>query len=390
MSSDGLRIAAFAIAFRAFSAALAFVSNVIFPDYSQQFPSVFGGPTRAFWDSFVRFDSGWYFEIARSGYHYTPEGRDSIAFFPAYPLLMRHVGRLFGPRPSDIYFGGLVVSWVAFALAIVGVYYLARLDLPERRAARAAVLAAIFPFAFFFGAVYTEALFLACVVGAFYFFRTRRWLVGGLCGAVATATRPNGILMWPALAWLAWRTLSSKTPEGAPAVEKREWTQAALGLLLVGAGVGAFSAFTYRFTGSPFEWAAAIQRWGYYPGGAPWVVHARLVGALLTRPVTFISAEAAAPFDLLNGLTALLVVAAIPFVWRRLGAAYGLFMAVNLWLPLSSGQYEGLGRYCAVMFPFFIWLASIPSRVVFTSAVAISALLYTLCMTLFTNGYPLF
>jgi hypothetical protein len=97
-----------------------------------------------------------------------------------------------------------------------------------------------------------------------------------------------------------------------------------------------------------------------------------------------------APYDTLNGLTALLFVAATPFVWRRLGAGYGLLMLANLWLPLSSGQYEGLGRYCSVMFPFFIWLASIRSRFVFLAAVVVSATLYTLCLAFFTTIRPIF
>ena len=81
---------------------------------------------------------------------------------------------------------------------------------------------------------------------------------------------------------------------------------------------------------------------------------------------------------------------AIPMVWRKFGAGYGLFMSANLWLPLSSGQYEGLGRYCAVLFPFFIWLAQVRSRFVFGSAVILSAMLYPLCLALFTKGLPLF
>ena len=67
-----------------------------------------------------------------------------------------------------------------------------------------------------------------------------------------------------------------------------------------------------------------------------------------------------------------------------------LFMAANLWLPLSSGQYEGIGRYCAVLFPFFIWLATLESRAVLTAVLVVSAMLYTLCLALFTTIHPLF
>ena len=80
----------------------------------------------------------------------------------------------------------------------------------------------------------------------------------------------------------------------------------------------------------------------------------------------------------------------MPFVWRRLGAAYGLFMLANLWLPLSSGQYEGLGRYCSLLFPCFIWLASLRSRSAMTAVVVVFAMFYTLCLALFTTIHPLF
>src|SRR5205823_3700552 len=142
--------------------------------------------------------------------------------------------------------------------------------------------------------------------------------------------------------------------------------------------------------GSPFEWAATIERWGYYPGGPPWLPIGRLMRALLTQPITFLATVPTAPYDTLNGLAAGVFLVATPFVWSRFGAAYGLFMLANLWLPLSSGQFEGLGRYCAVLFPFFIWAASVRSRRIFASAVVASAMLYALCMALFTNFYPIF
>jgi hypothetical protein len=166
--------------------------------------------------------------------------------------------------------------------------------------------------------------------------------------------------------------------------------RAALGLMLVPAGIGLYSLYIYQLTGNPFEWAAAIQRWGYHPGGSPVSVFAGLGRALLTRPYAFLAGERMAPYDTLNGLAALAAVISVPFVWMRFGAAYGLFMAANLWLPLSSGQIEGLGRYVAVLFPMFIWLASIRSRPAATALIVVFATLYMLCLALFTNIHPLF
>ena len=82
-------------------------------------------------------------------------------------------------------------------------------------------------------------------------------------------------------------------------------------------------------------------------------------------------------------------VVSVPFVWRRFGAGYGLFMAANLWLPLSSGQFEGLGRYCAVLFPFFIWAAGARSEVLHVGWVVASAMLYAIGLALFANIHPI-
>jgi hypothetical protein len=382
-----LRIAIAAIGFRLVSAFLAMCAVLAFP-LDRRLPdqsTVWGNPS-PFWDAFARHDSGWYFDIARKGYDASAAvagGRSNIAFAPVYPMLMRYVGRLLGRSPGDLYLGGIVVSWLSFALAMVVLYRLAALDLPRRRAERAVVLIAIFPFSFFFGAVYTESTFLLFTLLSFYGFRTRRWAVGGVAGAIATATRVTGIMMWPALAWLAWR---SAKPTG------RDRVFAAAGLVVATLGFVGYCAYIYDLTGQPLLWATALTRWGsgYHPGGAPWTAPVALIQRLLTHPYAFLASEPMALYDTLYGVTALLFAAAIPFIWRKFGAAYGLFMLLNLYVPLSSGAFEGLGRYCSVLFPAFIWLASIRSRFVYTSLVVAFALFYTLGLALFATVRPLF
>jgi hypothetical protein len=376
------RVAVFAVTFRFGSAALAFLTNVVFPQYQRDQFTVLAH-ANVFWDSFARFDSGWYYAIARNGYDPSGAiagGRSNIAFFPVYPLLMRYIGRLFGRSALDFYVAGILVAWTSFILAMVVLYYLAKLDLPRRAAERAVLLSAIFPFAFFFGVVYTESTFLLFTVLAFYLMRTRRWVLGGLAGAIAGATRPTGILIWPALAWLAWQTTEPKSRE-------RLW--ALLGLVLATSGFASYCLYIYSQSGNPFLWAAAITRWGYSPGGPPWTAPFQMVAELARHPYTYLTEQPMAPYDTLNGLAAVFFLVAVPFVWR-LGTPYGIFMLVNLWLQLSSGGFEGLGRYCAVMFPCFIWLGSIRSRAASNAVIVVFSMLYTLCLALFTNVHPLF
>ena len=144
------RIAISALGFRVVSAVLALFANLVFPLYQREQFTVFG-TTSPFWDTFARYDTGYFEGIAWSGYSPAAGGRSNIAYFPVYPMLMRYVGRMFGRHHAILYLSGIAVSWVSFVLAMVALFYLARLDLPRRRAERAVLLTAIFPFAFFFG-----------------------------------------------------------------------------------------------------------------------------------------------------------------------------------------------------------------------------------------------
>lgn len=346
--------------------------------------TVFATPN-AFWDQFARYDAGWYYQIARFGYWFVPGGPSAgigkpgkIAYFPLYPFLGGYVGAAFGGTQPAIYIGLILVSWVAFAAAMVVLYRLARLDLTEDCAERAVLLTAVFPFSFFFGVAYTESLFLLVTLLTFYAFRTQRWLSGGAAGALTTATRVNGVLMGPSLAWIAWQHAAA-----------RERVRALAGLALVGAGIGAYSIYVYHLSGHPFEWAASITRWNYHPGRAPWAAPAELIAKLVTHPLQYFRSDPMAPYDTAYGLCAIVFALSIPFVWQRFGAAYGLFMVANLWLPLSSGVFEGMGRYCSVLFPFFLWVAS-RSRAVALTVAVVFMLLYPLALAMFVTLRPLF
>lgn len=373
------QIALGALALRVASVLLGFIVNLTLP-VAQQPVTVFSSPN-PFWDVFTHFDSGWYEGIARGGYHFVEDSRVNIAYFPVYPLLMRFVGRLFGRYHAAFYFGGILVSWGSFVVAMVALYYLARLDVPRRLALRAVLLCSIFPFSYFFGEVYSESTFLLFAVLGFYGFRTRRWIWGGLAASVAIATRVPGVLMMPALMWIAWKNAE-------PTWRDRLLAVGGLGLAL--AGFAWYCGYIYSISGHPFAWVSAIEKWDYYPGGAPWTPLARIASSLLTHPYSFLLGSSVAVYDVLYGLTGLAFVLMVPVVWYRFGAAYGLYMLLNLWLPLSSGKVEGLGRYCSVLFPAFLWLATIRSRPIAEALVFGSALLYPIAFALFITNHPLY
>ena len=44
---------------------------------------------------------------------------------------------------------------------------------------------------------------------------------------------------------------------------------------------------------------------------------------------------------------------------RRLGLAYAVLILINILPPLAAGGFLSAGRFSAVLFPSFIWLASV-------------------------------
>ena len=174
-----------------------------------------------------------------------------------YPLLMRGGAWMLGGRQQDYYFAGIVISWLAFAGAMTVLYRLALLI--SRGLRRCAVVyAAVFPFAYFFGMVYSESLFLLALVSTAYALRTRRWVMAAIAGAVMTATRVTGLMAVPGLAWAVWRASSRGSHERSKAAA------AVVGML---AGIGAYSLFNYTLSGTPLAWYNAITYWGYRPVG---------------------------------------------------------------------------------------------------------------------------
>src|ERR671916_341393 len=186
----------------------------------------------------ANWDGAWYAEIATAGYG--ERAPASTAFFPLYPVLLK-LGTVVGGGPAP---WGVGVSLASALFALFFVYRVAE-KLYDARAARAATLClAFFPTAFFLNAVYTEALFLAMTVGTVWAAVVRRdFLVAGLFGALAAATRNVGVLLLVPLFFEWLRHRREFGPRGV------------LGMALVPAGLGAYAAYLWARFEDPLLFA---------------------------------------------------------------------------------------------------------------------------------------
>jgi hypothetical protein len=342
----------------------------------------------------ARYDAGWYGDIALDGYtwDHTFQRQRNIAFFPAMPMLMRPLGAAFGmydltaPRERRLLralWAGVVISLAAFLWAL---YYVARLgaDLigPERASAAALLLAA-YPFAIFYNAPYTEALFLLGAAGACCHFLRREWVAASAWGLLVGLTRPNGCFVSIPLAVLALAQLRSDAP-GLPrarAVSARIVTAA-----MPGIGMLLFSAYLYRLTGVWFAWARSHEAWGRtYQGFGPFAAAFERL-----RDEPFLHVVTANPYNTINAVGVVFALALLYPVFRRLGPAWGVFVLVNLLPPLVAGGLLSMGRLTSTLFPLFLALAALlPPRAVPAWA-AVFGIGQGLCAALFYTWRELY
>jgi Mannosyltransferase (PIG-V) len=311
-------------------------------------------------DIWARWDSVFFVRIAEHGYD-----KASAAFGPLYPGLVSALGHVFF---GHYVLAGIVVSLAAALGAFVLLHRIAEERLGADGARRAVLYLAVFPLALFLQAVYSESLFLLLVLAAFVFAERGRFAAAGVTTGLAILTRIAGIALLPALALLAWRS--------------RDRRRAFAGLALALPIAAAYPLLLWQQIGDPWAFAHAQDRWHrhFSPLGGIWqaFIHWTPSGAGVQHAVA-VNAEDLAFL--------ILFVALAVVVWRRFGAAYGLFATVSLLIPLSypSSRWPllSLPRFGLVIFPFFLALAALTTGRprLHTAVLACSSLLLGIAVT---------
>jgi Mannosyltransferase (PIG-V) len=342
-----------------------------FQEQAHDVPSLSGPLGRAF-GSLAHWDAVWYLSIAQSGY----AGRSTLtAFFPLYPVAIRAAA--FDTRSSAaLLVAAYLVSAVAFVVALTLLHRLVELELGSRCAGLTLWLVALWPASFFFSAPYSESLFLALSVGVFYAARTDRVPLAAVLCALATATRPTGVLLLLPLGWMAWRA------------GKLRW------LAVAPLGAIVFSSALALAGLRPFGWFEVERSWGHVfkgPVVGAWdAAVAGVRGAWQLFGTAPVDRVVAAENALYLVLLVLAVVATVG-VFRRLPLAYGLYTLASLvaavsapvdWQPLMS-----FGRLLAVVFPIPMWVALVLAerRVARGAALAASSALLVCATGLFAT-----
>jgi hypothetical protein len=296
-------------------------------------------------DVWGRWDSDWFLKIAEQGYAWPSS---TPAFFPLYPLLVAVIGRLL---LGHYLLAGVAISLAAGVAAFALLFDLTRDRLGEDAARRTVLFLAVAPTTLFFGAVYSESLYLLLAVAAFVSAERGRFGRAGVVTGLALLTRSAGIALLPALLLLAWRAPDRRRAVGGLAIAPLLFALYPLALAL---WIGQPLAF---LDAQKVVWERRLSPAGPLGG---------VVAAVESREL----------LDL--GVALALIVLGI-VAWKRIGAAYGLYTLASVALPLTFVSDKvplwSMQRFGVVVFPAFMALAVVvrSRRATFATAAILAA-----------------
>lgn len=303
----------------------------------------------------VRYDVGWYTSIAEHGYAIP----GSTAFHPLYPLLIHLLSPLAG---GNLVLTGWLISQICCLLMLVLLYKLVRLDEDELVSRHTLFFLMASPLGFAFLLVYTEALLLLCIVGAFYAARRGRWWLAGIAGAGAALTKQPGVLVFLPLLYEFWVQQRERGMD-----LRREWRRLLrplTGLALIPLALLGFLGYRMTLGDATFDFRDPQSFFGglmvtpQYAQvweesfGWPWQSLELAFATMQTSPNSYL---------ILNTIVMLvmLLIIIISLRWQR--GSYRIYSIglslLNLTILYPFSPYMGIIRRFTIIFPLFIQLA---------------------------------
>jgi hypothetical protein len=200
----------------------------------------------------------------------------------------------------------------------------------------------LFPSSLFLSAVYAESLFLSLSLGVFVLARQGHIAWAGALAGLASLTRPFGILLVIPILWEWWGRWRQKNDDGHRVVSM--W--GSLWALVAPASLASYMLYCRSIFGDPLAFVYRQQRWRGGLSG-PWQAFVRWWEA---GPVAHGSHGSTVEFAV-----AIVCVAMLVFMVRRMRPSYTLYTAAGLMLALGSTLWS-FSRLAITLFPFFMFV----------------------------------
>ncbi len=296
-------------------------------------------------DRFSTYDSYHFVRVADEGY-FTPTRRCcDQAYFPAYPMLLRALGPILG-GPT---LAGWVIALLAGFGAAAGLWLVARESLSDKSTRYAVGLLALAPFTVFLVAVYSEALFLAAALFAWWAGLRQQWFLAGVLAGIAVGTRVTGVFLVVGLLvhYLLERRRAGRSALGWDAA----WVLLPAGVLLTWMG------WLRAQTGSwdAYRQAQAVG-WGR-ESLSPWAALRDQLTDIAAAPDSWLLATRI--LDLAAVLAGVLLAAVL--LWRRRWAE-AAYVVPSVAVIVLGSVWESAARYALAWFPAYLLLAEVTQQ----------------------------
>lgn len=314
----------------------------IFPMFERGYPKLYDEliPADNPLAGWGRWDAAHYALVAFEGY-VGPSGEpvQSRGFFPLYPMLTRGFAWIVPGEATraDVALAGVVVANICFLAMVVVLAKMIAIQFDRETALTATTLLMVSPFAFFFSAGYSESLFMLCVVLAFWFAYRQQWIGASVAIALASSTRLLGLALIPCILWIAWK--------------HRAEIRDLVIIPVVGAlGTLAYVIWTwFKYDDALAYWNAQSTFWGNWQdrvGGYIDILRDEPMN-MIRSPENFVI--------LINLGMAILVLATLPWVWRKVEPGLALFTTIIAVFHIAY-TWHSLGRYLlAAIGVYIVW-----------------------------------
>ncbi|MBI2309860.1 hypothetical protein HYU89_03090 [Candidatus Collierbacteria bacterium] len=294
------------------------------------------------------FDGIHYLTIAESGY----VADFTQAFFPLFPWIIGLVGKYLS---LNSLYSALLVGNLSLLIAVCLFWRLLRIDFKSDQSRQIILSLLLFPTAFFLGAIYGEAFFLCLVFGSFLAARRKKWLLAGVLGAMAAATRLVGIFLLLALAVEYWLQLKESRLFVKPS--KSSMIVPLLSICMVSLGLIAYMVYLNQHFNDPLKFIHSQPAFGASRSDKIVLLYQVFWRYLkMSVTVSFFSVLYYRVMLELFSAATFLILGLIGLKKTRL--SYSVFGLLSFLAPTLTGTFSSMPRYILVMFSVFIIIGS--------------------------------
>jgi Gpi18-like mannosyltransferase len=364
-----------------------YVSTIVIPKFGEWFPYAdrvlrITGLPNWIW-GFGNFDGVHYLRIAQNGYDYIP----SQAFFPLYPILIRFFNIL--PKipglDTQIYVDpsyfitALILTNLIFLFAMFAFYKFVSLEFNKKIAFISLLFLLAFPTAFYFGAVYTESLFLLVVSASLFFLRRKKYILAGIFAALASATKVVGIMLF--LLFLIELYFEYKKR-----ILGKDLAKKMLGLVISPLGLISYMTYLkYQFADALY-FVSAQPMFKAERSDKPFILLPQVLyryARIFTNVPLFSHQFNIAVLEVVMSLAPLVF---LVIYYKKIRFSYLIFTLGVLIIPTLTGTLTSMPRYALTAFlliPYFVKFFPTITKWL----IPIMAILQVVLLSLFIRGY---